>query len=390
MGIWYSRIKNAALAVLRVPERVRGDFLRESVRKNDLSLLVICGIIFVVECYNIARVLFWSRSGLGTLNNRIYFGAYCLLLAIAGLWVLARQMLRRASLEARQRMQYTVILLILAWHVALNAYDLHQDPGENIGVLTTAVLGISIFIQFSPGYALINFGVGYILFQLLAAPLLPAGQVLNLTITFLVALAVSLTNAHHASTSLLQRQQIVQINSKLQGLVGKDPLTGLLNKISVEYQVEKHLCRGASPCGLTFFVIDLDDFKSVNDQYGHPCGDHVLIEAAARLKSVFPEATGLGRIGGDEFAAVLDRALDQAEALAFGTQINCALGDIRWQNQPVAVRCSVGACACAGSDVTYHDLYVQADQALYLAKQKGKGRCCYFRITAKKSRTVAV
>ena len=69
-------------------------------------------------------------------------------------------------------------------------------------LLTTAVLGISIFIQFSPGYALINFGVGYILFQLLAAPLLPAGQVLNLTITFLVALAVSLILSTHSTMVL--------------------------------------------------------------------------------------------------------------------------------------------------------------------------------------------
>ena len=370
---------------LRIPGGIRQDFLRELVKKNDLSLRIICMIAIVVELYNIARVLFLSQVRLGTLNNRIYFGAYCLLLTISIIWLLARRWLRTASLETQWRGQYVMILLVFAWHIALNAYDLYRTSETNVAVTTTAVLGLAVFIQSPPLYTLGNFGFGYVLVRVLMAPFMAEGQIINLTITFVVAVAVSLTNAHHASINLLQQQQIIRINDKLQALVGMDPLTELLNKISVEYRTEMYL-RGEKPSrGLTFFIIDLDDFKSVNDQYGHPCGDHVLVETASRLRTVFPEEADLGRIGGDEFAVVLNHSLDQAEALAFGVRINQAMSDIHWQGQLVEVQCSVGACACVVSDVTYHDLYVQADQALYLAKQKGKGRCCYFRITAHKT-----
>lgn len=385
-----SYIQNKIGGFLRIPGSIRQDFLRELVKKNDLSLRVICAIAIIVELYNIARVLLWSQAGLGTLNNRIYFGAYCLLLAVAMIWLLVRRWLRTASLEMQWRSQYVMILLVFAWHIALNAYDLYRASETNIAVTTTAVLGLAVFIQSPPCYTLGNYGFGYILVQLLMAPFMADGQIINLTITFLVAVAVSLTNAHHASVNLLQRQQIILINDKLQTLVGMDPLTELLNKNSVEYRTEMYL-RGEKPSnGLTFFILDLDNFKSVNDQYGHPCGDHVLVETASRLRAVFPEGADLGRIGGDEFAVVLDHSLDQAEAMDLGARINQALSDICWQEQPVKIQCSVGACACAAFDVTYHDLYVQADQALYLAKQKGKGRCCYFRITARKAITAVV
>ena len=80
-----------------IPEEIRADFWQETLRKNSLSLWVICIIIFVTETYNVLRVLLWSRSGLGTLNNRIYFGMYCALLAAAALYLLLQRLLRGAA-----------------------------------------------------------------------------------------------------------------------------------------------------------------------------------------------------------------------------------------------------------------------------------------------------
>ena len=68
---------------LRIPPEILPAFRQDTLQKNRLSLLVIAAMIFGMEAYNIARVLFMSRSGLGTLNNRIYFGMYCALLLAA-------------------------------------------------------------------------------------------------------------------------------------------------------------------------------------------------------------------------------------------------------------------------------------------------------------------
>ena len=110
------------------------------------------------------------------------------------------------------------------------------------------------------------------LFRAIMAPLLGAGDRLNLTITFVVALAVSLAHAHHAAVMLKQQKQIVEINAKLQELARLDPLTGLLNTTTVECRAEQRLHSleyAEKTGGRTLFLVDLDEFKKINDCYGH-------------------------------------------------------------------------------------------------------------------------
>ena len=79
---------------LRIPPEIRPQFWQDSIPKDRLSLLVICIMIFGMEMYNMARVLLWSDSKLGTLNNRIYFGMYCALWLAAALHLVLRHLLR--------------------------------------------------------------------------------------------------------------------------------------------------------------------------------------------------------------------------------------------------------------------------------------------------------
>lgn len=364
---------------LQIPGYIRQEFLTESVRKNNFSLQIICVIIFAVELFNIARVLFWSQSGLGTRNNRIYFSMYCILILVAVLWLVLRRGLKRAPAGVQWTAQYVVTYPILLWHIGLNTYDLYRDPAAGTTVLTTALLGLALLIQSPPWYSTVLFSVGYLVFRAIMAPLLDVGGRHNLTITFVVALAVSLANAHHTSVMLKQQKQIIEINAKLQELVQLDPLTGLLNKTTVECWAEQVLCgleRTGRSGGLTLFLADLDEFKGINDHYGHPCGDHVLVETAEAMRRAFPDAAGLGRVGGDEFAVLYDRPLTQAHAMDLGRGLVERLGTIQWQGQPLAIQCSVGVCICTRPQYTYQQLYAETDQMLYRAKETGKGRCC--------------
>src|SRR5699024_9130206 len=112
----------------------------------------ICVIIFVVELFNIARVLFWSVSGLQTLNNRIYFVMYCLLLLVPVLYALLWRRLKRASPKRQWVVQYTMVVFILIMNVCINAYDLMGNPMGQTSIYTTAVLGIAMFIQMPMQY----------------------------------------------------------------------------------------------------------------------------------------------------------------------------------------------------------------------------------------------
>lgn len=364
---------------LRIPAYIRQEFLQESVRKNDFSLRIICVIIFASEFYNLLRVVFWSKSGLGTRNNQIYFSMYCILILLAVLWLVLRRPLQRASVRVQGAAQYVVTSLIFLWHVGLNTYDLYRDPAAGTTVLTTALLGLALLIQTPPWYSAAQLAADYLVFRVIMAPLLDTGDQLNLTITFVVALAVSLAHAYHTSVTLRQQKQIVEINAKLRELMQLDPLTGLLNKTTVECWVERMLHgleHAGKSSGLTLFLMDLDKFKGINDRYGHPCGDHVLVETAEAMRRAFPDAAGLGRIGGDEFAVLYDRPLTELHAMNLGQGLVERLGKIQWQEQPLEIRCSVGACICSQVQCTYQQLYEETDRMLYRAKAAGRGRCC--------------
>ena len=363
----------------KVPEYISREFIQESVRKNCFSMRIICAIIFAVESYNIIRVIFWSRSGLGTQNNRIYFSMYCILFLIAILWLVVKRPLQRTSMRFQWVAQHIATGLIFLWHLCLNTYDLYRDPAAGTTVLTTALLGLAFLIQSPPWYSIVRFVVDYMLFRAIMAPLLDTGDQLNQTITFVVALAVSLSHAHHTSVMLKQQKQIIEINTKLHKLVHMDSLTGLLNKATLECWAEQTLLgleHAGGSGGLTLFLLDLDEFKSINDRYGHPCGDQVLVATAEAMRLAFPDAAALGRIGGDEFAVLYDRPVTEAQAIILCQGLMERLGNIQWQEQPLGVQCSVGVCICTEPQYTYRQFYTETDRMLYRAKKTGRGRCC--------------
>ncbi len=360
---------------LSIPAQVRTEFQNDSLKKNDFSLIIICIIITVSEIYNIFRVLFLSVSGLGTLNNRIYFGMYCFLLFISAGWYVTRPVLRRCPGNCRIGVQYTVVFLIFLWHIILNTYDLICNPDGDITLYTMTVLALAVFIQMGTVYSIFFFGLGYLLFLFLAEAFLPAGTVINMTITSVVAFFVSRTNSYNVGIQLLQRQEITQINARLREKVQQDPLTGLFNKKIMKDSAEKALKQIGETGGVTFFILDVDDFKAINDSFGHPFGDYVLMEMASVLRKAFHADAYIGRIGGDEYAVLLNFAMDRESAVKKGEQLAAGMVRAKWQEISVDVRCSVGVCVCTCQDVTYPQLYQEADSALYAAKKCGKGQC---------------
>ena len=120
----------------------------------------------------------------------------------------------------------------------------------------------------------------------------------------------------------------------------------------------------------------MDDFKSVNDQFGHRIGDELLRELAAAVRAKLRQSDIVGRLGGDEFVALLLGANEEvgrdkgAELLTTIEALNSTLPE------PRAVSISIGY-ACSPTDgSSFTELYTAADKALYHAKRSGKNRCC--------------
>lgn len=366
-------------AFLTIPAEIRLEFWQDSLQKNRLSLLMISTMIFGMELFNIVRVLFFSASGLRSVNNRIYFGMYCLLIMGAALALLLQHLLRRAPLRTQWGVQAGAAGYFLLWHIGFNVYDLARNPTAGVYLFLTAIVGLAMFIQMPYAMSTFYFGLGYAVFMVLSAPMLDMGSIINLTMTTIVMLAISFTRCRHAVIELCQRREIAQINEQLQQMLQKDPLTGLLNKTAAQARIAHNLESCAPEETFLLFMMDLDNFKFINDHYGHPCGDHVLVETARRLRSVFFDAVCAGRIGGDEFLVLL--SADGGEHEARSRQLLEELSNIRWMEQPLDVACSIGVLRVARPGARYEQLYAAVDAALYEAKQRGKSCCCFREIS---------
>jgi diguanylate cyclase (GGDEF)-like protein/PAS domain S-box-containing protein len=160
-----------------------------------------------------------------------------------------------------------------------------------------------------------------------------------------------------------------------------DPLTGLANRallldrIGQAVAAERH-----GPGRATVLYLDLDGFKAVNDRYGHPAGDQLLVEVAARLRAVARERDTVARVGGDEFVLLVDPERWQPDAERVAQRILDALS--RPYELPfgrVEVGASIGIALDADGDPS--SLLRDADAALYRAKAQGKGRAVLFDAT---------
>lgn len=155
-----------------------------------------------------------------------------------------------------------------------------------------------------------------------------------------------------------------------------DPLTGIPNRRGFTERAERVVAR-SHPEGtpLTLLLLDLDNFKSINDRFGHRAGDEVLVlfsEAASR--SLRPLDL-FGRIGGEEFVALLPGVMpDTAMEIAERIRDNFAKAARNVNGRPVAATVSIGTASAAQTGYDFDALYASADAALYRAKQKGRNR----------------
>lgn len=170
---------------------------------------------------------------------------------------------------------------------------------------------------------------------------------------------------------------------RLRNKAERDLLTNLLNKKTFETNVE-NIITNADEIG-ALLIIDLDNFKTINDTLGHMVGDRVLSDVAEEMRETFRQQDYLGRIGGDEFAVYLtfsstsdeneryDVILSRAERLC--ARISKIAEKL---NQDMKVSCSIGIALNPEHGTTYEQLYQSADEALYRSKNSGKNKYSFF------------
>lgn len=157
-----------------------------------------------------------------------------------------------------------------------------------------------------------------------------------------------------------------------------DTLTGLPNRALLQDRVEQALTRAAlSGTTMALAIVDLDDFKVINDTRGHSVGDAMLTEVAQRLLTMLRSGTTVARLGGDEFAILIEDLGDGSQTRGL---VDRVMQPFRTpfivENEEAAVSASIGLVLTGGREVAlnFPDLLRCADLALYAAKEQGKGR----------------
>ena len=163
-------------------------------------------------------------------------------------------------------------------------------------------------------------------------------------------------------------------------LARKDGLTGLLNHVSFRDELREQIVEcslGRIP--LSLMMSDIDYFKALNDQFGHPAGDFVLQEIANIWRSVMPANSVLARYGGEEFVGIVPGvALEEAARFAESLRRSIALKDFYFEGKHLEVTASFGVTALDAPAETLEELIRVADLALYEAKRKGRNLViCY-------------
>ncbi|WP_238539125.1 GGDEF domain-containing protein [Novosphingobium sp. AP12] len=184
---------------------------------------------------------------------------------------------------------------------------------------------------------------------------------------------MSLQSAAHLYVSAVEHLSTKQDMAKL---ARYDPLTGLPNRLLVrEAFQELFSFSRRSHSQLAIHYVDLDGFKAVNDRYGHPAGDQLLVEVASRLTAIIRSADLVCRLGGDEFLIIQSdiRHRDQAELLA--RRVIKQVGEpYEIEGAAVRITASIGVAMVPECGIELDRLIACADGALYMSKAQGKAQ----------------
>jgi diguanylate cyclase len=183
-------------------------------------------------------------------------------------------------------------------------------------------------------------------------------------------------NVTHLFIAVQDVTELVAYESKLIDMNMQDGLTGVFNRRFFESKINEEFSRHkrySRP--FVLIMCDIDYFKSVNDTYGHQCGDEVLKVVASTIQMIIRGTDILARYGGEEFCCLLPEAeIDEAHAIAERLRQAIAELVVSYKGQEVSVTASLGISAISDGVETSEMLVTMADDALYEAKRTGRNR----------------
>jgi diguanylate cyclase (GGDEF)-like protein len=334
-------------------------------RAGSISLFGLYGEVHDLITIDLANIVLLTSFAATWTGTRLYAGrniSVPLLFAGAIIWLLANQLpLIQQSIQGRSLLSafiiagYTWAAAAELWHCP-NCQSVSRLPAISLlfahGSLFLLRTPLVLMLPHPPGTERV---FGSIWLTVLSSEAL----LFTISIAFiLMAMAKERAAIVHKAAAML------------------DPLTGVWNRRGLLTENEKLFPQpGERPPEVAVLLVDLDNFKSVNDRFGHAFGDRVLQIFAETARGAVRGTDFVGRLGGEEFAIVL-HGLVRERALAVAERIRNAFADQAGviDGQRVGATVSIGLALHDGSNMAFTELLWKADRALYRAKEAGRNR----------------
>ncbi|MDF3838822.1 EAL domain-containing protein [Cupriavidus basilensis] len=194
-----------------------------------------------------------------------------------------------------------------------------------------------------------------------------------------IALIISVLDSRLEARTAILAESLAEANQELTYLALHDNLTKLPNRVLLEDRLDQAIQAAAREHGrFALMFMDLDGFKAVNDAYGHPIGDRLLVEVAQRIGASVRSQDTIARLGGDEFV-LLASVAEPADAATLAEKVLSAVREpFLVAGRELRVSTSIGIAIYPGDGELQHDLMANADAAMYHAKALGRNTICFF------------
>lgn len=328
----------------------------------------------------------WTRLSVGEVSGRLALYHALLIAAWAVSWfITGRQFVRRRP----EFWMSAVMLPLLATSTMI--YSLASGTPELglpfliacLAFCTIGAAGSTPFWQAAVAANTILVGLSSAVLTLQARP---SSEVSKL---ILAVAPLALFSVITATLLQRHRDRQVQLERKLVDLASVDTLTRLPNRRSFFARANRELARARRFRHETaVLMFDIDDFKRVNDQYGHQVGDEVLAAVAGLFASALREIDIVGRIGGEEFAAMLvETDMEGAQVVAERLRVRIADRSINAHGEVVGVTVSMGLTMLEPQDHSVEAMIRRADSAMMESKRAGKNQVSCWRSSREASIT---
>ncbi len=296
------------------------------------------------------------------------------------LGILVSMLLLRLRGDRGAALNVMLLIYFGAFTAACFVFGGTQSPTYPLLILAPAMASVVGSVAMSASWSLLVVAIWVYILQAerrgfqFTQIILPENHSLAMMLAYTgMAISVLSIILIYAGMNKTLRTRLQATNLELEHLSSHDQLTRLPNRRFYDERIALALQRAAEHGGMTgLLFMDLNEFKKINDTYGHGAGDKLLIAVAQRIRSSLRETDLVARLGGDEFVAVLEDVKSSEEITWLAHKLSQAIEQPLYIRQQVLnFSCSVGVAIFPIDGRQQHELEEKADKAMYLAKKRG-------------------